>query len=187
MTFRAFVESTQKSTGKRRRMHSSSDAITQEVRRDGEERHNVANVFLEICANVIVRSQNQRDFFAIPVHGLTHALHSPGYLDDATRQVHQRCTEEARGGGGMSRSFIRSLSAFGFVDLPLCSWGWLSVPPIHFYHDDMIPPPTERGGGGEAAEGGPSVRAAGLGQGPPGPSRGPLRRVVHRSAGGTEI
>uniref|UniRef100_A0A4W5Q0N5 Microtubule actin crosslinking factor 1 n=1 Tax=Hucho hucho TaxID=62062 RepID=A0A4W5Q0N5_9TELE len=30
MTFRAFVESTQKSTGKRRRMHSSSDAITQE-------------------------------------------------------------------------------------------------------------------------------------------------------------
>jgi hypothetical protein len=34
MTFRAFVESTQKSTGKRRRMHSSSDAITQEVRRD---------------------------------------------------------------------------------------------------------------------------------------------------------
>uniref|UniRef100_A0A674F496 Microtubule actin crosslinking factor 1 n=1 Tax=Salmo trutta TaxID=8032 RepID=A0A674F496_SALTR len=30
MTFRAFVESTQKSTGKRRRMHSSSDTITQE-------------------------------------------------------------------------------------------------------------------------------------------------------------
>ncbi|CAB1351203.1 unnamed protein product [Coregonus sp. 'balchen'] len=30
MTFRAFVESTQKSTVKRRRMHSSSDAITQE-------------------------------------------------------------------------------------------------------------------------------------------------------------
>ncbi|XP_055732109.1 microtubule-actin cross-linking factor 1-like isoform X17 [Salvelinus fontinalis] len=30
MTFRAFVESAQKSTGKRRRMHSSSDAITQE-------------------------------------------------------------------------------------------------------------------------------------------------------------
>lgn len=32
MTYRAFVESTHKSPGKRRRMHSSSDAITQEVR-----------------------------------------------------------------------------------------------------------------------------------------------------------
>ena len=31
MTYRAFVESTQKSPVKRRRMHSSSDAITQEV------------------------------------------------------------------------------------------------------------------------------------------------------------
>lgn len=46
MTFRAFVESTQKSTGKRRRMHSSSDAITQEVRRGRRSSQcNVANVF----------------------------------------------------------------------------------------------------------------------------------------------
>lgn len=32
MTYRAFVESTHKSPVKRRRMHSSSDAITQEVK-----------------------------------------------------------------------------------------------------------------------------------------------------------
>jgi len=32
MTYRAFVESMHKSPVKRRRMHSSSDAITQEVR-----------------------------------------------------------------------------------------------------------------------------------------------------------
>lgn len=127
-------------------MHSSSDAITQEVRRDGEERHNVANVFLEICANVIVRSQNQRDFFAIPVHGLTHALHSPGYLDDAARQVHQRCTEKARGRRGtvclaLCQFFFLSS---GFINLPLCRSDLLSVPPISFYHSDIISAPPCR-------------------------------------------
>lgn len=35
MTYKAFVESQQKSPGKRRRMLSSSDAITQEVKRGG--------------------------------------------------------------------------------------------------------------------------------------------------------
>lgn len=35
MTYKAFVESQQKSPGKRRRMISSSDAITQEVSRKG--------------------------------------------------------------------------------------------------------------------------------------------------------
>lgn len=35
MTFRVFVESTQKTPVKRRRMHSSSDSVTQEVRLSG--------------------------------------------------------------------------------------------------------------------------------------------------------
>ena len=38
MTYRAFVESTHKSSLKRRRMHSSSDAISQEVRRETRDK-----------------------------------------------------------------------------------------------------------------------------------------------------
>ena len=54
MTYRAFVESTQKSPVKRRRVHSSSDAITQEVGKVGgrgrkEEGEREMDGGMEIC------------------------------------------------------------------------------------------------------------------------------------------
>lgn len=91
MTYRAFVESTHKSPVKRRRMHSSSDAITQEVR-------------IKIFCNFFVANKIYRHHYCLvivsgcifTVYGLANTLHSTSHLDNPACKVHQWCTEETR-------------------------------------------------------------------------------------------
>lgn len=112
MTFRAFVESTQKSTGKRRRMHSSSDAITQEVRRGRRSSQcNVANVFtgkyvsLSVCE---AKSRNSLLLFQFMdlrtryTALVTLTTQHVKYISDALRRLEE---EEVC----LALSFVRSL------------------------------------------------------------------------------
>lgn len=97
MTYRAFVESTHKSPGKRRRMHSSSDAITQEV--------GPASVLsgIKVYSTYVIR---QCSVFSFKVYGLAHALHSLGDPDDTTCQVYQRCTKKTGRRRGRTLRFL---------------------------------------------------------------------------------
>lgn len=127
MTYKAFVESQQKSPGKRRRMLSSSDAITQEVK--GGEGHKPLSSLKEdsfvwalqfdlgltfplsmwLHENFLIFStifvyflaENlSKLFFRTIVHGLKDSLHSIGDLNNSACKVYQWCAPAAGRGGG---------------------------------------------------------------------------------------
>lgn len=88
MTYRAFVESTHKSPVKRRRMHSSSDAITQEVTLSRPNWMITWSIFdVHLCKSPAV-------------YGSADSVHGSGHPDDPTCEIHQRRSEEAGGRGG---------------------------------------------------------------------------------------
>lgn len=137
MTYKAFVESQQKSPGKRRRMPSSSDAITQEVKGWGKDvcrclssrKDSLIEAlqfdYCRACDFMKTSSYCQLFkltfladnlsklffFFGTVVHGLKDSLHSIGDLNNSAREIHQWCTPAAGGGGGEGNWVLNHLES----------------------------------------------------------------------------
>lgn len=113
MTYRAFVESTHKSPVKRRRMHSSSDAITQEVKVFNYDL--IRDCFFTRCFLMTPFNVWIYLCYTTTVYGFTHTLHSLGNLYHPARKVHQRCTKEIRRrrGGTMTGFIIATIQNGG--------------------------------------------------------------------------
>lgn len=89
MTYRAFVESTHKSPVKRRRMHSSSDAITQEVRTHDQQLHSVWMFWLDYNLNFLLLTPQFMDLRTRYTALVTLTTQHVKYISDALRRLEE--------------------------------------------------------------------------------------------------
>lgn len=125
MTYRAFVESTHKSPVKRRRMHSSSDAVTQEVK--GFSYNLIKDCLFTWCFWITPIHLWNYLCYTTTVYGFTYTLHSLGNLYNPACKVHQRRTEEIRRRRGVTMAgFVIATFQNGGNVWPV-SWNVLAV------------------------------------------------------------